>query len=80
MAATMSLQRSAFYGSTRPFGAVTPRRAVAAHAMPVQAAIVVSRLCWEGRLSVGAAPPLPFPAGPGCKMCLFAAIAAAPRR
>ncbi len=42
MAAAMSLQQGrAFFGSTRPF-ATAPKKAVTAHAAPVQAAIVAS--------------------------------------
>ncbi|KAL4450652.1 hypothetical protein ABPG77_001008 [Micractinium sp. CCAP 211/92] len=47
MAAAMSLQQGrAFFGSTRPF-ATAPKKAVTAHAAPVQAAIVGPGKKWE---------------------------------
>lgn len=48
MAAAMSLQQGrSFFGSTRPFAAA-PKKAVAAHAAPVQAAIVASEAACSG--------------------------------
>lgn len=57
----MSLQQGrAFFGSTRPF-ATAPKKAVAAHAAPVQAAIVASAaaglgVAWQRAGVVAAAP------------------------